>query len=112
VSETRERLTPEEHLDRQRRLWQTGELAYGTLWQAQLSRDLEAVTGRHAATASINSWSVGRKPVPRWVSDALPHVARKVAMELAGRAMMLHDLAGPRPELTPEQQAKMDAAIS
>lgn len=96
MSETRERLSPEERAGRQRQLLTVGTHLYGPSWQQALSDRL----GRPGAVEGgvprvrINQWANGAKPIPSWMMAVLATVAREGADELRRRALDLDAIAG------------------
>lgn len=108
MTETRERLSAEERLDRQRRLRAIGELAFGQSWQMAMLEALHEVTERKVPLSNIAAWTSGAKPVPAWAAEGLREVAARAAGGLRSRAQSLDGFAM---EQTPEQRAAVDAVI-
>lgn len=93
MSETRERLTPEERARRQRLLMTVGAHLYGPSWQQALSNRLKAFVESGVPRVRINQWANGSKPVPAWFLPVLADVARSGAAELRRRAEVFDRIA-------------------
>ncbi|MFE1597370.1 hypothetical protein [Methylobacterium sp. ID0610] len=114
MSETRERLTPEERARRQRLLMTVGAHLHGPSWQQALSDRLEKVVDGGVPRVRINQWANGAKPVPGWMLPVLADVARDGAAELRRRAEDLDRIAAgedvpPSDEGAPPAQGEPDA---
>ncbi|MGU3286083.1 hypothetical protein [Methylobacterium mesophilicum] len=93
MTETRERLTPEERARRQRRLMTIGEYLYGPSWQNALATRLEKRGPVAVPRVRLNQWANGAKPVPGWMLPVIETVAREAAAELRQRALVLDAIA-------------------
>ncbi|MCJ2136854.1 hypothetical protein MKK69_22850 [Methylobacterium sp. J-026] len=93
MTETRERLTPEERAGRQRRLMTVGEYLYGPSWQNALATRLEKRGPVAVPRVRLNQWANGAKPVPGWMLPVIETVAREAAAELRQRALVLDAIA-------------------
>ncbi|MEG9500292.1 MAG: hypothetical protein MIN69_00200 [Methylorubrum extorquens] len=93
MSDTRERLSPEERAMRQRKLLTIGTYLYGPSWQQALSSRLKKVVERDVPRVRINQWATGAKPVPKWMLPVLADVARGGVTQLRRRAEVFDRIA-------------------
>ena len=88
-----------------------GERVYGGSWQTPLADALSAATGRPLGRARVAQWVLadGAKPVPAWVLDALPAIARDGAARLRRHADELDILLADGGASAPPTQGEPDA---
>lgn len=103
------RLDPPREMFRQF-LIETGELAFGTRWQAPMAVALSRTAGRRVSAQSVHNWVVAFRPFPDVMIEPLKTVGRQLAHDARRRADRLIDLwdPPPRPE-RPETQEDRDA---
>jgi len=105
---TREFTTAEERTRRRELVRRIGDAAFGkqlgrgsdegepkTVWHAEFARAIEVATGRAIGRPRVAQWLLAgpdAKPVPAWVVDALPAIARAAAADLRRRAEELDAL--------------------
>lgn len=85
-----------------------------TAWHTDLANAIEAATGRALSRSRVAQWLLttdDAKPVPSWVVEALPAIARSAAADLRARAAQLDALAAedgapPAPQGEPEPEAE------
>lgn len=89
-----------------------GERVYGGSWQTPLADALSAATGRPLGRARVAQWMLadGAKPVPAWVVDALPGIARDGAARLRRHADELDALFADGGEGAPPAQGERETA--
>lgn len=105
---TREFTNQDERARRRELVRRIGDAAFGkqlgresgqgepkTVWHAEFARAIEAATGRAIGRPRVAQWLLttdDAKPVPSWVVDALPAIARAAAADLRRRAEELDAL--------------------
>ncbi|ACS43951.1 hypothetical protein [Methylorubrum extorquens] len=89
-----------------------GERVYGGSWQTPLADALSAATGRPLGRARVAQWMLadGAKPVPAWVLDALPAIAREGAARLRRHADELDSLFAEGGAGAPPDSSEPEAA--
>lgn len=90
--------------------------AFGGSWQTPLAEALSAATGRALGRSRVAQWmlSTDPKPVPAWVLDALPAIARDGAARLRVAADELDALFaddGAPPAAQGEPEAEGEAPL-
>ncbi|MCY1645006.1 hypothetical protein [Methylorubrum sp. SL192] len=109
---TREFTDGEERARRVALVQAVGERVYGGSWQTPLADALSAATGRSLGRARVAQWMLadGAKPVPGWVVDALPSIARDGAARLRRHADELDALFAEGGAGAPPAEDEPDAA--
>lgn len=108
---TREFTDTEERARRVALVQAVGERVYGGSWQTPLAEALSTATGRPLGRARVAQWVLadGAKPVPSWVVDALPGIARDGAARLRRHADELDALFAEGGAGAPPAQGEPDA---
>lgn len=91
-----------------------GDAAFGErsgTWHTDFTKEIAKATGREIGRARVAQWLLetdAAKPVPAWVVDALPAIARSAAADLRVRAATLD--AAEDPGAPPGAQGEPDEA--
>lgn len=74
----------DERLRRMEAVAAVGSRVYGPMWQTPLAEAISAATGRSFGRARVSQWfqETTPKPVPAWVLEILPAIAREGAARL------------------------------
>lgn len=91
-----------------------GDAAFGErsgTWHTDFTKEIAKATGREIGRARVAQWLLetdAAKPVPAWVVDALPAIARSAAADLRARAATL-DAAAEDAGAPPGAQGEPEA---